>query len=69
MPLFQKVSTITGKTNVIEIPLSQDVIETRLASGKLIQNAFPELTPEQREFLQTGSSPEEWEELFKDQDD
>ena len=30
-------------------------------AGKLIQDAFPELTKDQREILQTGFTPAEWE--------
>lgn len=30
----------------------------------LIQDALPELNPDQREFLISGTTPEEWEELF-----
>jgi len=33
-------------------------------SGSLIQDAFDFLNPDQREFLMTGMTPEEWEEMF-----
>lgn len=33
-------------------------------SGNLIQNAFPTLSSEEREFLMTGTSPQKWEEMF-----
>lgn len=32
--------------------------------GTLIQNAFPNLSPEEREFLITGLTPEMWNDLF-----
>ena len=32
--------------------------------GKLIQDAFPMLNPEEREFLMTGMTEGEWEELM-----
>ena len=32
--------------------------------GYFIQDAFPYMTPEEREFLLTGTTPEEWNELF-----
>ena len=32
--------------------------------GKLIQDAFPELTADEREFLQSGATPEEWDNVF-----
>ena len=34
--------------------------------GMLIQNAMPNLTPEQREFIQTGLTPEDWNGMVED---
>lgn len=34
-------------------------------AGKLIQNALPGLTTDERELLKTGSHPECWEKIFK----
>jgi len=33
-------------------------------NGKLIQDALPTLTTNQREFLLTGMTPEEWKRVF-----
>lgn len=33
-------------------------------NGALIQDAFPHLTPTQRELIQTGTHPECWDEMF-----
>ena len=33
-------------------------------SGAYIQDAFPSLSPEQREFIKTGITPEEWDYLL-----
>ena len=33
--------------------------------GALIQDAFPDLDADQREFLMTGITPAEWAEMFK----
>jgi hypothetical protein len=33
----------------------------------MIQDAFPHLTPSQREFILTGISPEEWDATFPDE--
>lgn len=35
--------------------------------GKYIQDAFPTLSADDREFLMTGITPEEWDELFGDE--
>jgi hypothetical protein len=36
--------------------------------GKLIQKAMPDLTPDQREFLMTGATPQEWKKMFGSED-
>ena len=33
-------------------------------AGKLIQDAFPMLNADQREFLMTGLTPEQWDKLY-----
>jgi len=35
--------------------------------GALIQNAMPHLTPDEREFILTGISPDEWDAIFSEQ--
>jgi len=45
--------------------------EVRLAmwrKGMNVQDAFPMLSPEQREFLMTGMTPEEWDDLFGEEE-
>lgn len=37
--------------------------------GALVQDAFRFMTPDEREFLMTGILPEEWEEMFPDDED
>ena len=32
-------------------------------AGELLQNAFPKLTADEREFIKTGITPSEWEEI------
>lgn len=35
--------------------------------GKLIQHAFPSLTADEREFILTGMTPEEWDAMTKEE--
>ena len=35
--------------------------------GEMIQYAFPEYSPEQREFIMTGITPEMWNSMFEHQ--
>lgn len=66
MVMVKRLSVISGKENEMEIPADPQALKD-WAEGKderLIQVAFPDLTEDQREFLVSGSTPEEWAELF-----
>jgi len=41
----------------------------RYGRGAMIQDAFPYLSIDDREFLQTGISPEGWDKMFNDSED
>ena len=61
-----KTSPFTDKLHTMEFSIyEQDEFELRLLSwrrgDKLIQEAFPELSDDDREFIKTGITPEEWE--------
>jgi len=56
-------SPFTGKMHQLEIDVTQEQLDSWRA-GELIQNAMPNLSPEDREFIMTGITPEEWNELF-----
>lgn len=65
-------SQLTGKEHSMELPMT--VTEYRRAMehynrGALIQDAFPRLSPAQREFLMTGITPEEWESLKAEEEE
>jgi hypothetical protein len=51
----------------MDLPVTREQINDWRSSSKLIQNVFPNLTPEQRQFLMSGVSPEEWEKAFGDE--
>ncbi len=62
--LITRQSMLTGKTHSLEIPLSVQEFKTacrKYEEGAFIQDAFSSLTPELREFILTGITPEEWE--------
>ena len=64
-----KTDPFTGKANTIELPLTMKDYLTWRDSDVMIQNAFPHLTDDQREFIMTGIMPDSWEEIFKGQTD
>ena len=52
-------SGLTGHTHTREIDVTDDQLES-WAKGALIQDAMPHLSPDDREFIMTGITPEEW---------
>ena len=63
-----RTSILTGKTHTMDLPVTLKQLQ-RHANGELAQLVFPYLTPEQREFIISGITPEEWAEQFPDEDD
>lgn len=61
-----KSSPFTGKETTLEIPGLTEEMLREWQSGKLIQDAMPNISPEHREFLMTGISPQEWDDIFSD---
>jgi hypothetical protein len=56
-----------GKLNDMVIPMKMDEFLKSFGkwqAGALIQNTFPTLNGEQREFILTGTTEEEWNEMF-----
>ena len=61
--LIERKSTLSGSVNVMDI----DVTPMQVASweqGELVQNAMPNLSADEREFIMTGITPTEWDEMF-----
>ena len=62
-----KQSCITGKHHSMVLPTRQGELEYWEESMALVQDVFPHFTPDQREFLISGSTPDEWNELFSEE--
>ena len=61
--IIEKESPFSGNVNRMDIPVTLAQIEA-WKGGELIQDAMPNLTADEREFLMTGITPEEWENTF-----
>lgn len=61
---FMRKSPISGKIHEMEIDCTPEQFADWNLNGKLIQNAMPNVPAEQREFLMTGITPQEWNEMF-----
>jgi hypothetical protein len=62
--LITRTSTITGQEHTLELDINPDQL-VRINTGiELIQNIVPHLSPSDREFIMTGITDEEWDNMF-----
>lgn len=63
----ERTSPFSGTRNVMTFAMTPDEFRARLArwhNGEMIQVAFSNLNADEREFIKTGITPQEWEETF-----
>jgi hypothetical protein len=65
--LITRTSQISGITRTKDIPVTQQQLQAWLTGAK-IQNVMPNLPKEDREFIMTGITQEEWDEAFKEEE-
>ena len=63
-----RTSIVSGRTRTLDLPITSEQM-AMYEAGCLIQTAFPNLTDDQREFILTGITAEEWDETFAPEDD
>ena len=68
MIVIERISPITGRWNTMEVDATWDQID-RWQKGTLIQHALPQLSPEEREFIMSGITPNEWGNMFPEDED
>ena len=56
-------SPFSGQVNTMEISATTEQFDA-WKSGTLVQNAFPNLTADEREFIMTGITAAEWAATF-----
>jgi hypothetical protein len=64
--LITRTSILSGKTRTKQINVNQSQID-RWVAGMLIQDAMPDVSVDEREFIMTGSTPEEWDLYFNEE--
>jgi hypothetical protein len=66
--IITRTNHIDGQENSMEIPSLNEAQfvrgEIARSEGALIQNVYPQLSADEREFLITGITPELWEKIF-----
>jgi len=63
--IVRRENIFTGRVRELELDVTQEQLD-RWQNGELIQNVFPHLSVDEREFLMTGIIGEEWNELMED---
>lgn len=66
--LLKKRSVFTGREVEMEIDCTPEDVVRWQRSRRPIQEMIPGLTSNEREFLLSGATPQEWDELFDDRD-
>jgi hypothetical protein len=61
--LISRISMLSGEIHVRLLPVTQEQLDA-WNSGVLIQVAMPNLSADDREFIKTGITTDEWESLF-----
>lgn len=65
-----RISEFSGKENIKELDITSDQLnrfEHRRQTGELVQNIFPKLPPSEREFIMSGITKDEWNEMFPEE--
>ena len=60
-----RISPVTAAVKTLELDITMDQY-SRWRGGELIQNAMPNLSADDREYIMTGMTPEDWDKLNSD---
>jgi hypothetical protein len=63
-----RTSPFTGVTRTLDLNITEAQVSAYNA-GALLQNAFPALNADEREFFKTGITGEEWDQAFGGSED
>lgn len=63
-----RTSQFSGRTRTRNLPVTQEQFD-KWHAGMPIQDAFPELSADDREFIMTGITAEEWNQMFPPEED
>jgi hypothetical protein len=66
--IVRRQSPRTRQWNEMDLNITPHQVD-RYNAGMLIQDAFPNLTPAEREFIKTGYTQEDWDAIFPPEDE
>jgi hypothetical protein len=64
--LVTRRSKYSSITRHWDMDVTQEQLDAYFDGRGLVQEIFPQLTDDEREFIISGITPEEWDELFFD---
>lgn len=65
---IMRISMLSGEVNEMDLDITPAQLEAYELFGVLLQDAFPNLSPAEREFIKTGITPEEWDDAFGEEE-
>ena len=60
-------SILSGTIRTLDIYVTEEQMEA-WRSGELIQKAMPHLSDDDREFIMTGITPDEWDNMMEEEE-
>lgn len=66
--LITRKSMLSGIERTRDLPVTEEQF-THWNAGMMLQDAFSNLSAGDREFIKTGITDEEWDDLFKNEDE
>jgi len=57
---------LSGETNSMELDITMEQLHAYHGEGALLQDAFPNLNADEREFIKSGITPQEWSDTFEE---
>ena len=62
--LITRKSPLTGKINEMDLPVTLSQLAAHALGRHMVQDIFPDLNADQREFIMTGYTAEDWARIF-----
>lgn len=67
--IVTRCSPMTGKVNSMDLDVTAEQMLNWKDHRMLIQDAMPQLSLDEREFVKTGFTPEDWARMFPPSED
>jgi len=62
--IVERCSNLTGEWNEMDLPITEEQLQRYENGEGCVQSIFPTLPAEQREFIMSGITPQEWKKVF-----